>query len=143
MSIDAKQPDFVRLPWQLRMKVTWGTRYRISTFVLGNVVGSLSLVYIPFWLTVVIASTSAGRPIRTPWELTAWFALIGIMWLGANIVGAWVNVMHAGFSPARQIVEISRAVCMSPIASVTENLSGLQAVLSGSAEQAGQLGDHP
>jgi hypothetical protein len=129
MSVDAKQPDFVRLPWRLRKKVIWGTRYRISTFVLGTIVGSLSLVYIPFWLTVVIASTADGRPIRTPWELTAWFALIGIMWLGANIVGAFVNVMHAGFSPTRRILEISRAVCMSPVASMTENLSGLQAVL--------------
>jgi hypothetical protein len=129
MNVDVKHPDFVRLPWRLRMKVIWGTRYRISTFVLGAIVGSLSLVYIPFWLTVVIASTVVGRPIRTPWELTAWFALIGIMWLGANIVGAWLNVMHAGFRPTRQVLEISRIVCMSPIASMTENLSGLQAVL--------------
>jgi hypothetical protein len=129
MSARTKLPDFARLPWRLRMKVIWGTRYRISTLVLGTIVGILSLVYVPFWLTVVISSMAAGQLISIPWELTAWIALIGIMWLSANIVGAWLNARQAGFSPVRQMIEINRTVCISPIASTTENLAGLQAVL--------------
>ena len=114
MSIDAKLPDFVRLPWRLRMKVTWGTRYRISTFVLGTVVGSLSLVYIPFWLTVVSQRQLADHPHTAGADR--------LVRADRDHVARREHRRRLAerdacrFGPGRQIVEISRAVCMSPIA---------------------------
>ena len=129
MSVETRLPDFARLPWRLRMKVIWGTRYRISTFALGTVVGSLSLVYIPFWVAVAASTMATGGHLGIPWELTAWFALIGCMWLGANIVGAWMNVMDTGLSRTRKVAEIASSLCISPVAGLMENLSALKAAV--------------
>ncbi len=129
MSIHRTLPDFARLPWRIRTKIRWGTRYRIMTFALGTVVGALSLAYIPFALTVAISRMRAGVPVGVPPELTAWFALVGFMWLGASIIGGWLNVMHAGLSRLRAITEVAWAVAVSPVAGMLENTSGLKAVL--------------
>ena len=129
MSVDIKLPDFARLPWRTRAKIKWGTRYRIATFALGTVVGALSLAYMPFALTVAVSQLKAGTDVGVPPELTAWFALIGFMWLGANITGARLNIRDAGLSRLQTLTEIAWAVTVSPVAGMMENMSGLKAVL--------------
>jgi Glycosyl transferase family group 2 len=128
MSVDLKLPAFKLLPWRTRAKIKWGTRYRILTFGLGTLVGALSLAYIPFALIAGLSEMKAGQDTGIPPELTAWFALIGFMWLGANIIGAWLNVIHAGLGRVKRLTEIAWAVTVSPVAGMMENMSGLKAI---------------
>jgi hypothetical protein len=128
MSVDTVIPAFRRLPWLLRMKVIWGTRYRISTYALGTVVGTLSLMYMPFALTAIILQEQAGNAAGpAPW-LDAWFALVGVMWLGANMMGAWMNALHTGRDAAGIMAEVTRAVVISPVAGLMENMAAMRAV---------------
>jgi len=128
MSVDTRLPEFATLPWRLRMKVIWGTRYRIFTYGAGAFTGFLALLYIPVWLYVEANMLHTSQAAHTPWELAAWFSLVGIMWLGSNLVGAWLNTKDAGLAPSRVITEITRAVCITPVAGVMENLAAVWAV---------------
>jgi hypothetical protein len=128
MSVDVKLPDFRKLPFRIRMKIKWGTRYRIATFALGTVVGGVSLLYMPLALIVALSKIKAGDAVGVSPVLTAWFALIGFMWLGANITGSWINVMHAGLSRGKMLTEVAWTVVISPVAGMLENMSGLKAV---------------
>jgi len=129
MQVDTKLDAFRELPWHLRMKVIWGTRYRIATYALGSVVGGISLAYIPFALAVSVPDAVAGRGAGIPAWLSAWFAAIGVMWFGSMLIGAWANVRHAGYGGMRRAEEIIRCICITPVAGVMENLAALQAVL--------------
>jgi hypothetical protein len=129
MSVDTLLPDFAKLPRRLRMKVIWGTRYRIATYAAGSFVGALALVYVPFWLAVAASNMAAGKPIGISWKLAAWFALVGFMWLGSNIVGGWANTLDAGFPALRRVTEITRAVSITPFVGMMENLAALKAVV--------------
>jgi hypothetical protein len=129
MQVDTKLSAFRALPWHLRMKVIWGTRYRIATYALGSVVGGISLAYIPFALAVSVPDALAGRSAGIPAWLSAWFAAIGVMWFGSMLIGAWANVRHAGYGRLRRVQEILRCICITPVAGVMENLAALQAVV--------------
>jgi Glycosyl transferase family group 2 len=128
MSVDLKLPAFAHLPWRIRAKIRWGTRYRILTFALGTFVGALSLAFVPFALFVAVSQMRTGHVAGVPPEVTAWFALIGFMWLGANVTGAWLNIRDAGLSRLKQLTEIAWAVVVSPVAGMLENMSGVKAV---------------
>jgi hypothetical protein len=130
MSVDTVLPEFKSLPWRLRMKVVWGTRYRIATYALGTAVGSLSLLYLPWALTAIILEEKAGGSSSgpMPW-LDVWFALVGFMWLGANIMGAWMNALHTGRRSLGVVTEVARAVAISPVAGLMENMAAMSAVV--------------
>jgi hypothetical protein len=128
MSVDKHLDIFRHLPWSLRMKVIWGTRYRIATYALGTLVGVLSLMFMGPALYVVGSQLSSGHIAGlSPW-LDAWFALVGFMWLGANLVGAWGNVLHAGRTRLSMVAEVARAIVYSPVAGLMENMAALSAV---------------
>ena len=129
MSVDTHLPEFRHLPWRLRKKVIWGTRYRIATYALGTVVGGLSLAYIPLALMVSVPDVIHHRPTGIPWELTAWFAAIGVMWLGTAVVGSWANTLHAGYTGIRRLKEIALTVCVTPVAGIAENMAAMSAVV--------------
>jgi hypothetical protein len=128
MSADKNLPAFRSLPRWLRLKVIWGTRYRIFTYASGAAVGALSLLYMAAWLYVAQARVRAGDGLGVPAWLSAWFAVVGLMWLGSNLIGATLNIMDAGLSPARQVAEVTRAIVITPVAGLMENLAALRAV---------------
>jgi hypothetical protein len=128
MSADTRLPEFKDLSWRLRMKVIWGTRYRIFTYGAGSLTGGLALLYMPAWLYVAAEKLHHGQSLNVPWYLAAWFSLVGIMWLGSNLVGAWLNTKDAGFMPAKQVAEITRAIVITPVAGMMENLAAVWAV---------------
>jgi len=129
MSVSTVLPEFHHLPWHLRMKVIWGTRYRIATYALGTLVGAMSLIFLPFALLVTGLQLHAGEPAGvSPW-LDGWFCLVGIMWLGANVMGAWMNALHTGRTGAGLTTEVFRAVALSPVAGFMENMAAMSAVV--------------
>jgi len=128
MAVDTHLSDFHRLPWVMRMKIIWGTRYRIFTYASGTFVGALSLAYMPWWLYVAFERLHHGQSLNLPAWLSAWFACVGFMWLGSNLVGGWLNVMDAALTPARKVAEVTRAICVTPFAGMMENTAALYAV---------------
>jgi hypothetical protein len=128
MSVDTHLPEFKQLPWLLRMKVIWGTRYRISTYALGTILGSLSLLFLPAALLVTVMQLRAGEMAGVSPLLDAWFATVGFMWLGTSMMGAWMNVLHAGYTGTAAVNEILRAIVISPVAGLMENMAAMMAV---------------
>jgi hypothetical protein len=129
MSVDTALPEFHRLPRLLQFKVTWGTRYRIATYALGTAVGALSLLYLPLALTAIILQEKAGSAASpSPW-LDAWFSLVGFMWLGANLLGAWMNALHTGRRSLAIVTEAARAIVISPVGGIMENMAAMSAVV--------------
>jgi hypothetical protein len=129
MSVSTVLPEFHSLPWHLQIKVIWGTRYRIATYALGTMVGILSLLFLP-WALLVIglqlrASETAGV---SPW-LDAWFSIVGFMWLGSGILGAWMNALHTGRSDSGIMIEALRGIVFSPFAGFMENMAAMSAVV--------------
>jgi Glycosyl transferase family group 2 len=129
MDIDTHLESFHRLSFRLRQKVKWGTRYRIATAALGSVVGAFSMAFIPAAMLVAVPMLGRAHRFGPIGWLSAWFACIGIMWLGSIIVGAYTNVRHAGFTRLRRVQEIARAIVITPVAGIIENLAALTVVV--------------
>ncbi|GCE20843.1 hypothetical protein KDK_46430 [Dictyobacter kobayashii] len=62
MEMMKRLPTFYQLPRKLRFQLTWGTRYRISTFALGLPAGAISALY----LLVQYAQFLLGHHMHTP-----------------------------------------------------------------------------
>jgi hypothetical protein len=128
MYVHTRVEGFRHLPLWLRWKVIWGTRYRIFTYGSGGVVGALSLLYMVAWLYVAQARLRAGLGLGVPAWLSAWFAVVGFMWLGSNLIGGYLNTMGSAMSPLRRLEEITRAVVVTPVVGVMENSAAIKAV---------------
>lgn len=128
LELNSRLPEFRALSWATRNRIVWGTRYRIATFALGAVAGGLSMLLLPYLITRSIIAETNDEPPPLPWGLNLWLALVGIMWLGSVLIGAWCNVSHAGLSRSQRIAEIGRAVVLAPIAGLIESSAGFWAV---------------
>lgn len=129
MAMSTRMPRFHELPRRQRFRLTWSTRYRVATFALGAIIGVLALSCLPILLAREIA-TLLGRHVAVPpWPVTAWLVVLGSLWLGSVLVGAWYNVADAGLGVGGRMVEIARAVAIAPLAGVLESAAGLLAVV--------------
>lgn len=121
--------NFMSLPWRTRAGLVWGTRYRISTFALGSLVGVLSMAALPLFLFHSLQAMALGQGIPGAGPEGAWLSAVGAMWLGSVFVGAWHNVADSGLDPLRKNTEIARSVLLAPIAGLVESSAALGAVL--------------
>ena len=128
LQMNGRLPAFRALPWRTRQQILWGTRYRIATFALGAVVGGLSLLLLPYLVTRRIIDEQQNRPLPLPWGLNLWLAVVGTLWLGSVLIGAWCNVTYAGLTRSGRLAEIARALLVAPVAGVIESSAGLWAV---------------
>ncbi|MEU7145088.1 glycosyltransferase family 2 protein [Nocardia sp. NPDC046473] len=129
IAITRRDPAFQQLPLAMRRSLVWGTRLRIATFALGSVVGTLSLLILPLLLCTEVTGLVRGGSSPLGPVLTASMAVIGSMWLGSVVIGAWYNVADAGLTRAERSAEICRAVLLAPIAGVSESTAALRAVV--------------
>jgi hypothetical protein len=119
---------FKALPRFQRLKLTVGTGYRIATFALGSVVGTLSFAFVPLLVMRSISAVSGRRTFFLPPAITLWLAVVGFLWVGSVFIGAWYNTTDAGFTPAQRSGQIAMAVALVPVAGVLEGSAGLWAV---------------
>lgn len=124
----ARSPRFRALPLWTRTGLLWGTRFRIATFALGAVVGTLSLLVVPIFVGRALAALILDEPPLIPGAASLWLAVIGSMWLGSVFVGAWHNVADAGLDRWSRTSEIARAVAVAPISGICESSAALVAV---------------
>ena len=119
---------FRQLPRRVRVRLVWGTRFRIATFALGVVVGVPSVLFLPLLLlrSVQILQISNQPPL--PDVIMVGLVAIGAMWLGSILIGAWYNVIDAGLSWPRRWAEIAGAVAVAPVAGIVESAAGFRAV---------------
>ena len=119
---------FKALPLRQRLKLTVGTAYRIATFALGSIVGTLSFAYLPVLVVRSINAVSGRHTFYLPPALTLWLAIVGFLWVGSVFIGAWYNTTDAGLTPAQRCSQVAVAVVLVPVAGVLEGSAGLWAV---------------
>jgi hypothetical protein len=124
-----RDPLFAALPWRMRTRLVWGTRYRIATFALGAVVGGLSALVFPVFLFRALESLLLDVDAPLPAPGSAWLSAVGIMWLGSVFVGAWHNVADGHMNRWTRTEEIARALVVAPAAGLIESSAALWAVL--------------
>lgn len=118
------------LPVWLRLRVLWGTRFRILSFAMGAPVGALFFGYLVLVASGALPSGLTGRvapPLPIP--MMAWLSLVGFMWLAAVFIGAWLNVAHARVPLLTRLAEIGKVMTIAPVAGVFESMAGLWAVM--------------
>lgn len=128
MAMSRRSPEFRALPWNVRQRLLWGTRYRIGTFALGAVVGAISLPLLPYLVARSVLALRDGGELPLPWGANLWLAVVGSMWLGAALIGAWCNAVYAGLHLSRRVSEVARAILVAPVAGVIESTAAAWAV---------------
>ncbi len=124
----ARRPRFRALPLRTRTGLLWGTRFRIATFALGAIVGTLSLLVVPIFVARAITALMLDQPPLIPGAANLWLSVVGAMWLGSVFVGAWHNVADAGLDRWERAAEIARSVAVAPIAGICESSAAFWAV---------------
>lgn len=129
LAVARRSPVFAALPLRVRLRLLWGTRFRIATFAGGAPVAALAITVLPSTLAVMAVALVRGEqaPV-SPW-LAAWMAVVGAARLGSVALGAVLNVRYAPMTAARREVEVLRAVAVAPLAGGLESAAGLWAVL--------------
>jgi hypothetical protein len=120
--------EFNNLRTSLRLRMVWGTRFRVACFALSAPTGILSFLLMPLFLlrTGGALLSGAGAPLPAP--LMLWLALVGLMWLGTVLIGAWYNVTYLDLPLPGKLTEIAWAVLVAPVAGLAESTAGLAAV---------------
>jgi len=119
-----------RLPARIRVRLIWGTRFRVLAFALGAPAGLAFLGYLALELAGVLPLPQpVGTAPRPPLVLLLALAVTGTLWLGSVFIGAWLNVAHASLPRLRRATEIGKAVALTPVAGLLESAAGLWAVI--------------
>lgn len=121
-------PQFSQLPRKQRLPLTWGTRYRISTFALGLPAGALSILYLLYEYTQFLTGHQTTPPL--PALLMFWMILAGFFWLNSIFIGAWYNIstiLH--LSQGEAIAEMAKVIAVAPMAGIMESSAAFWAVL--------------
>jgi cellulose synthase/poly-beta-1,6-N-acetylglucosamine synthase-like glycosyltransferase len=119
---------FRALPLRVRVRLVWGTRFRVASFALGLPTGALSAVYLGCQACLFLSSHALHV---LPVPLMAWMSVCGQLWLGSIFIGAWYNI-----SSARQIAgadrwsEGAKTMMLAPVAGIIESAAGFSAVAS-------------
>lgn len=129
MAVTSREARFSALSNRLRRRVVWGTRFRIATFASGVFVGVTALSLLPFVLLRIAQNITATGTAPVSAGLAAWFAVVGLLWLGTVYIGAWYNLTEAGLPPSRRAGEVARAVALAPVAGIIESSAAAWAVM--------------
>lgn len=130
LSATTRSPDFSQLSPSIKLRLIFGTTYRIATFALGAVVGVAALAFAPLFLLHASGTLITGQSFYlSPW-ITLWLAVVGALWLGSVFVGAWYNVAEAGLTPLERAGQLALAVSIAPMAGILESCAGLWALLA-------------
>ncbi len=125
-----RMEQFQRIPRSVRLRLIWGTRFRIFSFAIGAPVGLMFLGYLSLVLAGALPSAMSSRlapPLPPP--VMIWLSLVAFMWLGSVFIGAWFNVGHTRLPWPARWAEIAKAVSIAPIAGICESMAGLWAAL--------------
>jgi hypothetical protein len=128
MAMSRRSTEFQALPWNVRQRLLWGTRYRVATFALGAAVGGISIPLLPYLVVRSALALHDGATLPLPWEANLWLAAVGAMWLGAALIGAWCNAVYAGMRLWHRVTEIARVILVAPVAGVIESSAAAWAV---------------
>jgi hypothetical protein len=120
---------FRALPRGTQLRFLWGTRFRTLTFAAGALVGAFSVVLLPITLLLAGYSLVTGEPSQINPVLAFWMAVVGSLWLGTVMIGAWLNVRDANMTEIRREHEVAQAVAIAPIAGVLESSAGAKALI--------------
>ncbi|WP_201387554.1 glycosyltransferase family 2 protein [Ktedonobacter sp. SOSP1-52] len=127
MEMMKRTPMFSQLPKGLRFRLTWGTRYRITTFALGLPAGAISLLYLMYQYAQFFLRHQATPPMPLPVML--WMIFAGFLWLNSIFIGAWYNISTIMHLPANQgIAEMAKVIAIAPIAGVLESSAAFWAI---------------
>lgn len=127
MTLMNRMPEFRTLPFKLRFRLVWGTRYRILTFALGLPTGLCSLLYI-LLQTYLLVNGYVFLPLPLP--VMGWLLLIGFLWLNSILIGSWFNVTTARqLSRLQQVTEMGKVLTLAPLAGILESAAGFWATL--------------
>jgi len=129
MAMLGRMAEFRELDWRLRQRLIWGTRYRVACFALSAPVGALSLALMPLFLTQTVRTLQGRGPAPLPAPVMAWIALVGVMWLGTLLIGAWYNVAYLDRPRSEKLAEIGRCLLIAPVAGLLESTAGFAAVI--------------
>jgi Glycosyl transferase family group 2 len=126
----ARQSEgFRALPRSAQLRFLWGTRIRALTFAAGAFVGAFSVTLLPITLLVAGFSLATGEPSQINPVLAVWMTVVGALWLGTVMIGAWLNVRDANMTGSRREHEVAQAVAIAPIAGVLESSAGAKALI--------------
>jgi hypothetical protein len=130
LTMTRRSPEFETLPRLVRVRLLFGTLYRIATFALGAVIGVFALGFGPLFLLLACESLADGHHFYlSPW-ITLWLTTVGALWLGSVFVGAWYNVAEAGLRPLQRVGQLGLVVALAPLAGIFESCAGLWALLT-------------
>jgi Glycosyl transferase family group 2 len=125
-----RMEQFRLLPRLLRIRLIWGTRFRIFSFAIGAPVGLMFFAYVALVFANVLPSgLSSKLAPPLPLALMAWLSLVGLMWLGSVFIGASLNVGHTALPAVKRASEIAKVMTLAPLAGMCESAAGLWAVL--------------
>ncbi len=128
MAMVRRLPSYPLLPLATRLNIMWGTRYRITTFALGALVGVMSLLILPVYVTKSIIHLTNNGVQPLPTSASIWLGIVGMMWLGSIFIGSWYNVSQAGLDKWTQAGEVARTILLAPIAGLIESSAAFWAV---------------
>ena len=120
-----------QLPWHLRLRLTYSTRYRLMTFAFSFPAGIISLCYVIFHATT-FAIGIPWSPL--PFPLLLCLVAISFLWLNSFFIWAWYNITAIHKLVASQgIVEMVGISSVAPFASMLESAAAFWAVTQWSA----------
>ncbi|GER86093.1 hypothetical protein KDW_02550 [Dictyobacter vulcani] len=128
MEMMKRIPAFYQMPRKLRFQLTWGTRYRISTFALGLPAGAISVLYLLVQYGQFLLGHHMAPPL--PLFLMFWMILAGFLWLNSIFIGVWYNISNILRLPlAEAIAEMGKVIAVAPVAGIMESSAAFWAVL--------------
>lgn len=121
--------QFWSLPKWIRLRLIWGTRFRMVSFAIGTPIGLMFVAYLGLVLSGVLPSGLFGRPSTPlPMPLMTWLGLVAVMWLGSVFIGAWFNMAHSVYPLLVRGTEIGKVMTIAPFAGMCESAAGLWAI---------------
>jgi len=124
--------EFRRMPWFLRLRLRWGTRYRIATFALGLPAGVISFLYV-LYQGLQFAFDRPNAELL-PLPLLLWLTLVGFLWINSIFIGAWYNISTiCQVTGWEMIAELSKVFMVAPVAGIMESTAAFWAVIQWSA----------
>ena len=127
MTMMGRMSQFRDLPRGMRLRLVWGTRYRILTFAFGLPTGAISLLYLLYQTGLVIVGKGF---VPLPLPIMCWLLVVGFLWLNSIFIGSWYNISNVRYmSLSRRWAEVGRVLTLAPLAGILESAAGFWAVV--------------
>lgn len=120
-------PSFKNVSLWNRIRLVYGTRFRVACFGSGVLIGGLAAIYLPYMLYRAYSTVVDHRRSIFPWPVDLWVSLVGLMWFGSIIIGAWYNLEEDTF--LRRWTQILVCCAIAPLAGLLESTAGFWAIV--------------